>query len=97
MEKKFIQRSDLGEIMEDLAEQALQNVDQFQTEVLISKYGKTVGMSVNIRSNTTFNTLAHAEFEVIERLEDSDDILDYTIHSAIGKDQEPEEQTPSNN
>lgn len=84
--------------MEDLAEQALQNINDFHVRVHFGKYADSVTMSVQIISRKTFDQLVNAEYEIITGLQDSMDLIDETISKAHAMaENEPEEQevTPS--
>ena len=80
MEKKFIYSKDLGEIMEELAEEALKHSDKLSTHVTIRRGMFEVSVMVNTHP---YQTLSKASYEVIPEIADSTDALDHIFGDAL--------------
>lgn len=95
MKRKFIQKCNLGEIMEALAERALDHTGESEIEVSITFNewrGEDV-FAVRIRSRKTFDTIAQQEYVIIDNEADEFDVMEDTITAALvaieqAKDQE---------
>lgn len=80
MEKKFIYKSDLSEIMEELAEEALKHADKMRTRVTFCESGMNV---VVYMKDCPFNTLSEVYYDIIDSIEDSTDLMDHIFRDAI--------------
>ena len=80
MEKKFIYSKDLGEILEELAEEAYKHSDRLSTHVTIRRGC----MEVSVIMNTSpYTTLSSANYEIIPEITDSTDALDHIFGDAL--------------
>lgn len=80
MEKNYIYKKDLGEIMEELAEEALNHADTMNTKVIIRKGEMDVCIYMN---DFPYTTLSETRYEIIDTLEDSTDAMDHIFGSAL--------------
>ena len=80
MEKKFIYKRDLGEIMEAMAEEALNHADTMNTRVIIRKGDMDVCIYMN---DYPYTTLSETRYEIIDTLEDSTDAMDHIFGDAL--------------
>lgn len=80
MEKNYIYKKDLGEIMEELAEDALNHADTMNTKVIIRKGEMDVCIYMN---DFPYTTLSETRYEIIDTLEDSTDAMDHIFGSAL--------------
>lgn len=83
MEKKFIQKSDLGEIMECLAERAVKNADKVSLEICVEKLVDDVELVVKVRDKNTWDTAVVNRYVIIERIHDDLDISEDTFDAAF--------------
>lgn len=80
MEKNYIFRKDLGEIMEELAEEALKHADTMSTHISI-RWGR---MNVRVDNIVSpYETLSETSYEIIDNLEDSTDAMDHIFGNAL--------------
>jgi hypothetical protein len=97
-EKLFIQESDLGEILEALAEEAIKHSDKFSTHATIACDYDALHLRVDVRNKQTFKELVSKTYYIVRELENNDSVVDDTIILAIGKfriQQEKEAQEES--
>ncbi len=80
MEKNYIYKKDLGEIMEELAEEALKHADKVHTRVTFFKGSMNV---VVYRNRLPFDTLSEVSYDIIDSLEDSTDAMDHIFGDAL--------------
>lgn len=80
MEKKFIYKRDLSEIMEGIAEEALKHADKMRTRVTFCEGGVNV---VVYMKDTPFDTLSDVYYTIIESCEDSTDAMDHIFGDAL--------------
>lgn len=80
MEKKFIYKKDLGEIMEELAEEALKHADKMRTRVTFFNGGMNV---VVYMKDFPFDTLSDVYYDIIDSLEDSTDMMDHIFGDSL--------------
>lgn len=80
MEKKFIFKQDLGEIMEGIAEEALKHVDKMRTRVTFCEGGVNV---VVYMKDIPYNTLSEIHYDIINSFEDSIDAMDHIFRDAL--------------
>lgn len=83
MKKKFIQKSDLGEIMETLAERAMAHGEKIDLSMSISGFLGESTLTVSMRDARSFKLLKKQTYIIIDELETWDDILDDTIGDAV--------------
>ena len=63
---KYIKREDLGEALEAIARCAMENADNFRTEISVAKGWKdNVEIRVSVRDRASFKTLAEDTFTVV--------------------------------
>lgn len=84
-EKLFIQESDLGEILEALAEEAIKHSDKFSTHATIANDYDGLHLRVDVRNRQTFKELVSKTYYIVRELENNDSVVDDTITLAIGK------------
>ena len=80
MEKNYIYKKDLGEIMEELAEEALNHADTMNTKVIIRKGEMEVCI---FKNDFPYTTLSETRYEIIDTLEDSTDAMDHIFGGAL--------------
>ena len=80
MEKNYIYKRDLCEIMEELAEEALNHAGTMNTRVIIRKGEMNVCVYMN---EHPYTTLSETHYEIIDTLEDSTDAMDHIFGSAL--------------
>lgn len=88
MKKKFIQKDDLGDILESIAEKAIEISKDFDTEIVFRKLGDDVVMDVIVKSaraSRAFETMAKQTYDIIDNLCDDMDVLHETISAAKAK------------
>ena len=83
--KLFIQESDLGEILEALAEEAIKHSDKFSTHATIANDYDGLHLRVDVRNARTYKELVSKKYHIVRELESDDDVVDDTITLAIGK------------
>jgi hypothetical protein len=81
MEKKFIKRDDLGEIMEALAESGMKHPELRVSMDIETWLGEQV-FKVRVY-DTSFNLMASQDYVMIDGLEDDFDILEQTVEKAV--------------
>jgi hypothetical protein len=80
MEKNYIFRKDLGEIMEELAEEALNHADTMTTKVIFHKGEMSVCV---FRNEYPYITLSNTLYDIIDTLKDSTDAMDHIFGDAL--------------
>ena len=80
MEKKFIYKRDLGEIMEEIAEEALKHADKMSTHITFRSNEMTVQ---TVMSKLPYGTLSSAVYGIIDEIEDSTDAMDHIFGDAL--------------
>jgi hypothetical protein len=80
MEKNYIDRKDLGEILEELAEEALRHADTMSTLISI-RWGRMTVMVNNVES--PYETLSETSYEIIDNLDDTTDAMDRIFGDAL--------------
>ena len=88
MEKKFIQKCNLSEILEALAESALRNIDKVNVEISFQEVCKSKMLVVVVRDVNDFSRLSCGEYVIVENDMDEGDILDETVSEALAKREE---------
>ena len=80
MEKNYIYRKDLGEILEELAEEALRHADTMST-LSSSRWGRMTVMVNNVES--PYETLSETSYDIIDNLDDTTDAMDRIFGDAL--------------
>lgn len=80
MEKNYIFRKDLGEIMEGIAEEALKHADKMSTYITFRNNEMTVQTVMN---KSPYSTLSSAAYGIISVIEDSTDAMDHIFGDAL--------------
>ena len=80
MEKNYIYRKDLGEIMEEIAEEALKHADKMSTHITFRSNEMTVQTVMN---KSPYSVLSSAAYGIIDELEDSTDAMDHIFGDAL--------------
>lgn len=80
MEKNYIYRKDLGEILGELAEEALKHADTMNTHITIRK-GK-MNVIVNMNENP-YEKLSETHYDIIDNIEDTTDAMDRIFGDAL--------------
>lgn len=80
MEKNYIYRKDLGEILEELAEEALRHADTMSTLISI-RWGRMTVMVNNVES--PYETLSETSYDIIDNLDDTTDAMDRIFGDAL--------------
>ena len=81
MEKKFIKREDLGEIMEALAESGMKHPELRVSMDIETWLGEKV-LKVRVY-DTSFNLKASQDYDMIDGLENNIDVLEQTVEKAL--------------
>ena len=84
-EKLFIQESDLGGILEALAEEAIKHSDKFSTHATIASDYDGLNLRVDVRKRQTYKEIVSKTYYIVRELENDDSVVDDTITLAIGK------------
>lgn len=86
MKKKlYIQESDLGEILEALAEETIKNSDKLSTHATIASNSQGTFLRVVVCSSASYETLVENTYYIVRELAGSDEIADDNITLALGK------------
>ena len=93
--KLFIQESDLGEILEAIAEEAIKHSDKFSTHATIASDYDGLNLRVDVRNSRTYKELVSKTYYIVRELENNDSVVDDTITLAIGKFQKEKEEQES--
>ena len=80
MEKNYIYKKDLCEIMEELAEEALNHADTMNTRLIIRKGEMDVCIYMN---KHPYTILSETRYDIIDTLEDSTGAMDHIFGSAL--------------
>lgn len=80
MEKNYIYKKDLGEIMEEIAEEALKHADKMSTHITFRSNEMIVQTVMN---KSPYSALSSANYEIIDTLEDSTDAMDHIFGDAL--------------
>ena len=80
MEKNYIFRKDLSDIMEELTEEALNHADTMTTKVIFRKGEMNVCVYMN---EYPYPTLSEVRYDIIDTLKDSTDAMDHIFGDAL--------------
>lgn len=83
MEKKFVKKEDLGEIMEALAERGMAH-PEIRVSMDIGTWQGEQILKVRVY-DTSYNTLASQDYALVDGLEDEFDVLDQTVEAALAE------------
>lgn len=92
MEKNYIQKADVADIMEHLAERAMKNLDKVSLEMSIKQWCGDITLDVVIRSRHTYKALTSKTYVIIESLKDDLDISDEVMDAGLAKWEEEDMQ-----
>ena len=92
MEKNYIQKADVADIMEHLAERAMKNLDKVSLEMSIKQWCGEITLEVVIRSRHTYKTLTSKTYIIIDSLKDDLDISDEVMDAGLAKWEEEDMQ-----
>lgn len=100
MEKKFILKSDLEDVVGHLMEKTLANCDKICLDISVSQVYKEMLLDVTVRNANTYETIEKAKYTIVPEVEDDIDVYDDTIGLALakieGRYQAVKEQVESN-
>lgn len=101
MEKKFILKSQLEEIVGHLMEKTLINCDKIYLDISVSKVYKEMVLDVTVREAKTYESIEKERYTIVPDVEDEIDVEDDTIGLALakadGRYQEAKEMVETNN
>ena len=85
MEKKFILKSQLEEIVDHLMERTLVHADKLQLNLVLRLRGKELALDVNVWDVNTYDTISSMKNTIVTDIEDEVDVDDDTIGLALAK------------
>lgn len=86
MEKKFILKSQLEEIVGHLMEKGIEHADKIQIDITLRRRGSDeMVLDVKVWDATTFDTVAKNTYTIVPDVEDEFDVDDDTIGLALAK------------
>ena len=91
MEKKFIQKCNLGEILEELAEKAIANAEVMEVDITFKEWRGERIMEVSTRSKNDYRRVNSQEFTIIDKDMDEMDVVEDTITAALALMESKEE------
>lgn len=91
MEKKFIQKCNLGEILEELAEKAIANAEVMDVDITFKEWRGERIMEVSTRSKKDYRKVNSQEFTIIDKDMDEMDVVEDTITAALALIESEEE------
>lgn len=101
MEKKFILKSQLEEIVGHLMEKTLINCDKIYLDISVSHVYKEMVLDVTVREAKTYESIVKERYTIVPDVEDEIDVEDDTIGLALakadGRYQEAKEMVETNN
>lgn len=97
-QKLFIKDTDLGKVLEALAEETLKQSDKVSTHVTIA-YDQYDGyyIRVDVREAKKWESLVCKTYSIVTELDKVDDVVDDTITLALGKLKLNNERTTQKN
>ena len=90
-EKLFIQESDLGDILEAIAEEAMEKHEIYVSATIRYFMGEH-RLTIEVRNNTTHTFLSTIEYTIIKDLQGEDDVVCDSISKAIRELRKKEEE-----
>ena len=84
METKFVLKDDLGDILESIAESAIEHSREVSVEISFTCYVGVQTMTVRTsRNGGDYATLDKSEFHIVDKVTDDYAIVDETIDVAL--------------
>lgn len=85
MKKNYIQKSDLGEILEELTERALKHSESIEVNMIVRQFCNEEVLDVNVKAKGGFESLASRSYVIIDDIKDSYDVGDDTVSEALAR------------
>ena len=85
MEKKFILKSQLEEIVGHLMEKTLINCDKIYLDISVSHVYNEMVLDVTVREAKTYESIVKERYTIVPDVEDEIDVEDDTIGLALAK------------
>jgi hypothetical protein len=85
MKKNYIQKSDLGEILEALTERALKHSESIEVDMTVRQFCNEEVLEVNVRAKGRFESIASRSYVIIDDIKDSYDVGDDTVSEALAR------------
>ena len=85
MKKNYIQKSDLGEILEELTGRALKHSESLEVNMTVRQFCNEEILEVNVRAKGGFESLASRTYVIIDDVKDSYDVGDDTVSEAFAR------------
>ena len=83
MEKYFIKKEDLAEIITDLTNAVLKNATKIAMTLDVVRYSTEDNLIVKIQRRTDWKTVKTMEYIIIDNVEDCYDVVGSTINEAL--------------
>lgn len=84
MKTKFVLKDDLGDILESIAEAAIEHSSEVSVEIRFTSYVGVQTMTVRTsRNGGDYATLDKSEFRIVDKVTDDYAIVDETIDVAL--------------
>lgn len=100
MEKKFILKSNLEDVVGHLMERTLTNCDKIYLDISVSQVYEEMRLDVTVRNANTYETIEKEKYTIVPDVVDEVDVEDDTIGLALakieGRYQAVKEQVESN-
>ena len=85
MEKKFILKSQLEEIVGHLVERVMANIDKVCLDISVSQVYMDMVLDVTVREAKTYEHIEKAKYTIVPDVEDEIDVDDDTVGLALAK------------
>ena len=86
MKTKFVLKDDLGDILESIAEEAIEHSDEVSVEIFFHAFVGVKTMVVRTSRNCgNFDQLDKSEYRIVDKLADEYSIADDTIGAGLKK------------
>ena len=85
MEKKFILKSNLEDVVGHLMERTLTNCDKIYLDISVSHVYNEMVLDVTVRKAKTYEIIEKARYTIVPDVEDEIDVEDDTIGLALAK------------
>lgn len=84
MKTKFVLKDDLGDILESIAESAIEHSNEVSVGISFNEYAGVQTMTVRTsRNGGDYDTLDRSEFRIVDKVTDDYTIVDETIGIAL--------------
>lgn len=84
MKTKFVLKDDLGDILENIAESAIEHSHELSVEIKFASYVGVQTMTVRTsRNGGDYATLNRVEYRIVDKVTDDYAIVDETIEVAL--------------